>query len=159
MTDQAWTWPPMAVCHLLTEAFRALPDQPVFSPRKRIFIAARGQEFANVLTVVSLTAGYLEGRPRELTILLYWARRKASGVGASYEEYARELGLCGGAKSFRDIRMRAARIVAEGLTRDGILPAEVWPGMAAGDQARLLCRMDTVLGAEAGITSRQSKIA
>jgi hypothetical protein len=122
-----WTKP--VLLEVLTEAFRTLPDLPVWSPRKNTFVLV---EVPGVilrppptpLELVGLTSHYLlrEGRKRQQ--LLSWCRARARG--ASFAGVCRELGW--NEKTADRNRRRGARMVVEGLNRDGVAVTLSHPG-------------------------------
>jgi hypothetical protein len=111
-------WTSKRVEAVLVAAFAALPNTPIYSPRRNVLFALNGTHLPpGPEKVLVWTSRYLPRESPERLALLMWARHKAMPA----ESLRSLIGQMGWEwRTFQRRRKRAARIVCEGLHEDRV---------------------------------------
>ena len=124
-------WTTAAVAEAVVEAFRTLPDIPVYSPRRAELVPANPRHDGAGIDVIAWSERILGRASDERQAPLVWARAMArrrirqdrclrlvrSVPGGSVSDHCREAGIC--RRTFDRRRIRACERVAAGLNQVG----------------------------------------
>ena len=122
-------WSAAAVADAAIEAFRTLPDIPVYSPRHAKLVPVNPRHDGSPIDVIAWSEQILGRASDERRALLVWARAMArrrirqdrhlrlvrSVPGGSVSDHCREAGIC--RRTFDRRRIRACEQIAADLNR------------------------------------------
>jgi hypothetical protein len=125
------------VAEAAIEAFRTLPNLPIYSPRRAEFVPVNPRHDGSAIDVIAWSEWILGRASDERRALLVWARAMArrrirrdrhlrlvrSVPGGSVSDHCREAGVC--RRTFDRRRVRACERIAVELSRIGREEIEV----------------------------------
>jgi hypothetical protein len=122
-------WTAAAVAEAAIEAFRTLPNIPIYSPRRAEFVPVNPRHDGSPIDIIAWSERILGRASAERRALLVWARAMArrrirqdrhlrlvrSVPGGSVSDHCREAGVC--RRTFDRRRIRACERIAAWLNR------------------------------------------